>query len=64
MQLSIEGTHVFYRAIESIHFDAHTSELVLRTVSGKVYRKKVDSREVYEKFTKAILQRIAMCESV
>ena len=39
MKLLFNNTHIMHAAVESLHHDAKTGELVLRTVSGAEHRK-------------------------
>lgn len=57
MKLTFNNVHIVHAAIESLHYDAKTSELVLRTVSGAEHRKGM-SAVVAEKAIENILADI------
>ena len=57
MKLAFNNVHVVHAAVESLHHDAKTGELVLRTVSGAEYRKGM-SAVVAEKAIENILRDI------
>lgn len=63
MHLKICGAIVMFRAVESFDFDQATCTLVVRTVSGKEYRRAVLDESEANKITNALIERMAVCES-
>jgi hypothetical protein len=64
MQLRIAGVYVLFQAIESFRFDEETSELVVRTMSGKEYRRTVSDKATADRTADAIIERMALCSSL
>jgi hypothetical protein len=64
MQLRIAGVYVLFQAIESFRFDEETSELVVRTMSGKEYRRTVSDKATADRAADAIIERMALCSSL
>jgi len=61
MVLKINGKHVFYSAIESLHYCDEKTAIICRTVSGMEYRKKVHDVKTAEQMIETLSESIAIC---
>ncbi|MEY8688398.1 MAG: hypothetical protein AB9M53_00780 [Leptothrix sp. (in: b-proteobacteria)] len=59
MWLKVGDTTVMYQAIESIAYEAMSRDVIVRTVSGKEHRYRVDGMRQGEAAVSAVRERIA-----
>lgn len=64
MTLNMNGVQIMFRAIESMQFDADKRLLVVRTVSGAIHTKPMDSPKMAGSVIDRILESMAAYESV
>ena len=58
--IKIKGTNIFFSAVESLRYDVLDACLIIRTVSGKEYRKNVETKEQAEEEIIAIIRTRAI----
>jgi hypothetical protein len=63
MKIEINGFYVMYSAIESV-IRHQENIFLLRTVSGKEYAKKLESKDAVDRLISVLIENMAECESI